>query len=152
MSFQSLDVEFTAEVIDVLHEYCFTLRKLIERTDKVEQAKKLMPHAHATRVIVDEGGIDEKEVDLCQESLWWTLGRVMHSKSVMVLGGDRGNLIVYPDGKTREYSDGRCYVQVSSDLDKNGEEHLFHVPSLVRVYTFSQLSYEIQDVVRQNTM
>ena len=152
MSFQSLDLEFTAEVIDVLHEYCFILRKLIERTDKVEQAKQLLPHAGQETATIDKGGIDDKEMRLCTESLWWILGRIIHSRAVMVLGGDASNLIVYADGKTREYSDGRCYVEVSSDFDDAGQSHVIHVPSLVRAYMFSAMSREIQEIVRANTL
>ena len=115
LSFESLNLEFTAEVIDTFHEFCYFLRKLIERTNQVEEAKKYMPHGGQTKATVNKGGIDEIEVSLCQKSLWWILGRVIHSKEVMILGGDKTNLIVYSDGKTREYDDGMCYIEVSSD-------------------------------------
>jgi len=153
MSFQSLDLEFTVEVIDILHEYCFVLRKLIERADKVDEAKGLFPHADQPITTISKGGLNEREVELWNENLWWILGRVIHSKSVMVLGGDNCSLKVYGDGKTREYEDGRCYVEVASDFDeKEGKKHIFHVPSLVRAYTFSALSYEIREIARSNTM
>ncbi len=151
-SFHSLDPEFTAEVIDLLHEYCFTLRKLIERTENVESAKKLNLHDEDASVTVDQGGVEERDVVLCKENLWWVLGRVIHSKSVTIIGGDRANLVVYRDTKTREYSDGRCYVEVSSDLDSMNESHVVHVPSLVRVVNFSPLAQSIQKFVRENTV
>jgi hypothetical protein len=46
LSFTSLDVEFTVEVIDVLHEYCFILRKLIERAEKIDIAREMFPHSN----------------------------------------------------------------------------------------------------------
>jgi hypothetical protein len=152
-SFQSLDLEFTVEVIDGLHEYCFTLRKLIERAGKVALAKKLFPHSDRPVARIGQGGLEEREVQLCPENLWWILGRVIHSKSVMVLGGDYCYLRVYEDGKTREFKDGRVYVEVASDFDeKEGLKHILHVPSLVRAYAFSHLSYEIGQIVRENTL
>ena len=153
LSFQSLDLEFTVEVIDGLHEYCFLLRKLVERAGKVDLAKKLFPHGEHPIARVGQGGIEEREVRLCAESLWWILGRVIHSASMTVLGGDHCHLKVYGDGKTREFEDGRVYVEVASDFDqKAGENHILHVPSLVRAYTFSALSYEISQIVRENTL
>jgi hypothetical protein len=59
--------------------------------------------------------------------------------------------MVYGDGKTREFEDGRCYVEILSDLDEqNDQGHIVHVPSLVRAYTFSAMSNEIQAIVREN--
>ena len=149
LSFESLSLELTVEVIDVFHEYCYFLRKLIERTDQVKEAQKLMPHGGKITAIINKGGIDEKEFNLCQKSLWWLLGRVIHSNSVMVLGGEKSNLIVYPDGKIREYEDGRCYVEVSSDYDDDGVSHIIHIPSIVRAYTFSNVGYAIKAAARE---
>lgn len=151
-SFESLGLELTTEVIDVLHEYCFTLRKLIERTGQKENAREVYPHIDGQTAVVDEGGLDEQRVTLCQKSLWWVLGRVIHSESVVVLGGDRCRLIQYRDGKTREYQDGRCFVEVSSDLDKDGKAHVLHVPSLVGAFASSKMGHEIGEVVRASTL
>lgn len=152
LSFESLSLELTVEVIDVFHEYCYFLRKLIERTDQVEAAKELKPHGDESAVTINKGGIDEKEVVLCQKSLWWLLGRVIHSRSVMVLGGEQSILIVYADGKTRDYADGRCFVEVSSDFDDKGVSHVMHIPSIVRAYTISNVGYAIKDAARENSL
>jgi hypothetical protein len=152
LSFESLSLELTTEVIDVFHEYCYFLRKLIERTGQVKEAKEFMPHGGIITTIIRKGGTDEKEVNLCEKDLWWLLGRVIHSKSVMVLGGDQSTLIVYPDGKTREYEDGRCYVEVSSDFDTEGTSHVMHIPSMVRAYTFSKVGYAIKNAARESSL
>jgi hypothetical protein len=152
LSFQSLSLEITVEVIDIFHEYCYFLRKLIERTGQIKAAQEFMPHGDRAIATINKGGIDEKEIKLCQKSLLWLLGRVIHSKSVMVLGGDQSNLIVYPDGKTREYEDGRCYVEVSSDYDVDGVSHVMHIPSIVRAYTCSKVGYSIKDAARENSL
>ena len=152
LSFGSLNLEFTAEVIDTFHEYCFFLRKLIERTGQVKKAQDHIPHTGTKKVMINKGGIDEFEAVLCDKSLWWILGRVIHSKEVRVLGGDTSNLIVYPDGKTREYDDGMCYLEVSSDYDNDGESHFLHIPSLVRAYTFSEIGRVIDHESNRNTI
>ena len=145
LSFEKLNLEFTAEIIDTLHEYCFFLRKLIERTDQRKKANDLFPHNGIVKVMINKGGFEEFEASLSDKSLWWILGRVIHSKEVNVLGGATSNSIVYPDGKTREYDDGMCYVEVSSDLDNKGESHILHIPSLVRSYTFSEIGQRIEN-------
>ncbi|WP_027149912.1 hypothetical protein [Methylobacter tundripaludum] len=152
LSFETLNLELTVEVIDVFHEYCYFLRKLIERTDQVDAAKALMPHGETNNVAINKGGMDEKEVELCNKSLWWVISRVIHSRSVMVLGGEKSNLIVYADGKTREYEDGRCYVEVSSDFDAPDVSHVIHIPSIVRAYTFSNVGYAIKDAAREHSL
>lgn len=151
LSFESLSLEFTTEIIDFLHEYCFILRKLIERADCVSQAKKLYPHPGKGNISINKGGPNEREVALCQKDLWWILGRVIHSQSVMVLGGDTALLRVYSDGKTRSYSDGYSYVSVESDFDE-GVRHILHIPSLVHIFLFSALASQIKEVVRENTI
>lgn len=151
LSFGRLNLEFTVEVIDLLHEYCFVLRKLIERAGKVDRAKKIYPHEYKSPCTINRGGTDEREVELCANSLWWILGRVIHSKSVMVLGGDTCQIRVYHDGKTRETPDGLCFVDVESDFD-NGTSHVLHVPSLVGVYTFSALRRELDEIVAANKL
>lgn len=150
-SFESLRLDITTEVIDLLHEYCFILRKLIERADCVSQARKLYPHPGNGNIIINKDGPDEREVLLCQRDLWWILGRVIHSQSVMVLGGDTDLLRVYSDGKNRSYSDGYCYVSVESDFDE-GVRHILHIPSLVHIFLFSALASQIKEVVRDNTI
>lgn len=151
MSFESLRLEITTEVIDLLHEYCFILRKLIERANCVSQAKKLYPHQGEESISINKDGPDERKVMLCQKDLWWILGRVIHSQSVVVLGGDTNLLRIYSDGKTRSYSDGYCYASVESDFD-DGVQHILHIPSLVHVFSSSALASEIKEVVRENTI
>jgi hypothetical protein len=96
--------------------------------------------------------MEEQKVTLCNKSLWWILGRMIHSKSVVVLGGDNSPIRVYEDGKSREFEDGRCYVEVTSDYDEDSVSHIIHIPSLVQAYTFSALRNEISDIVRENTI
>lgn len=151
ISFESLRLEITTEVIDLLHEYCFILRKLIERADCVSQAKELYPHQGKKSISINKDGPDELKIVLCQKNLWWILGRVIHSKSVVVLGGDTEQHQVYSDGKIRSYSDGYCYVSVESDFD-SGVQHILHIPSLVHIFLFSALASYIKEVVRENTI
>lgn len=151
-SFQSLDLELTVDLIDTLHEYAFTLRKLIERAGVVDDARSLRPHNSMVEAVIGAGGTDERRVEPCQESLWWILGRFVHSKHVMVLGGDTSQLRVYHDGKTREYPDGRCFVEVASERDPQATAHVVHVPSLVGCFTFSSMEMRIREVVQENSM
>ncbi len=151
-SFDSLRTEITIDVIDLLHEYCFFLRKLIERTDLVKIAKEIHPHSDKSNVAINVGSLGEETVELSGNSFWWILGRVIHSRSVMVLGGENSELIVYADGKTREYQDGFQFVEVSSEKDCSETSHVFHIPSLVSAYTNSKLNYEMAKTIREQTM
>lgn len=151
-SFELLNLELTVEIIDLFHEYCYFLRKLIERTNQVNEARKLIPHEESINTIINKGGTNEKEINLCQKDLWWILNRVIHSKSVIVLGGDESNLVIYKDRKTREYVDGRCYVQIASDYDDEGEYHVIHIPSMVKAYTFSVVGFAIKDAAKKYSL
>jgi hypothetical protein len=126
---------------------------VIERADVVDKAKEMFPHWDRQTVLINRGCPEEREESLCQQSLWWMLGRVIYSESVMVLGGDSCPIIAYPDGKTRAYEDSRSYVEVISDHDaERGDRHVFHVPSLVRCYAFSSLRNTVDDLIRQSTL
>ncbi|WP_157378043.1 hypothetical protein [Burkholderia ubonensis] len=118
MSFQTWGLEFTTGVIDGLHDFCFFLRKMIERADLRSLAKMTYPHANLISATINQGSPYATKVVLCKENLWWILGRVIHSTSVVVLGGVRSDVLCYTDGKTREYQDSRIYVEVESDLDR----------------------------------
>jgi hypothetical protein len=152
MSFQSLATELTVEVIDVLHEFCFVLRKLIERADLVGLARDMYPHSHSTSVVI-RTVLGERQVQLCDKSLWWLLGRVIHSNSLTVVGGDGATSHVYADSKVREFGNGRLFVEVASDFDSSaGHCHLIHIPSLVRLYADSMLRHKIDAIVAANTL
>jgi hypothetical protein len=152
MSFQSLNTELTVEVIDVLHEFCFVFRKLVERAGLVKLAREMYPHEQGATVTI-QAAEGVRRGALCDKDLWWILGRVIHSKSVMVAGGDEATMHVYADGKSRNFGNGRHYVEVSSDYDsQSGQGHLIHIPPLVRVYTDSVLRKRLDGVVRSNTI
>ena len=152
MSFQSLNTELTVEVIDVLHEFCFVLRKLLERAGLRKLACDMYPHKQGAMVTIQASGSVQQRA-LCDKDLWWILGRVIHSKSVMVAGGDETAMHVYPDGKSRSFDNGRHYVEVSSDYDSQlGQGHLIHIPSLIRLYTDSVLRVRLDDVVGSNAI
>lgn len=153
LSFHTWGIEFTTEVIDGLHDFCFFLRKVIERVDLQDLAKATFPHANLSVAKINQGSPYECQVSLCNRDLWWMLGRVIHSTSVTVLGGTRSDVLHYTDGKTREYADSRVYVEVESDLDrKAGKKHVIHIPSLVHCYVFSKLANQVQDVVKRDTL
>jgi hypothetical protein len=152
MSFQSLDTEITVEVIDVLHEFCLVFRKLLERAGLRKLASEMYPHEKGAMVTTQAGGSIQQR-QLCDKDLWWILGRVIHSKSVMVAGGDETTIHVYADGKSRSFDNGRHYVEVSSDYDsQSGQGHLIHVPSMVRLYTKSNLRMRLDEIVLSNTI
>lgn len=152
-SFEPWRTEFTIEIIDSLHDFCFFLRKVIERANVQDQAKLTYPHEFMEVAKVNQGSPDEKEVILCKKDLWWILGRVIHSTSVVVVGGFRSDVIYYKDGKTREYANSRVYVEIESDMDRNtGKKHVIYIPALVHCYVSSQLAHQVQDVVRKNTL
>jgi hypothetical protein len=152
-SFEGLRFELMVEVIDLLHDFSFFLRKVIERAELVEQARQIYPHLDRKTVILNQAGPEERAIELSQESLWWILGRVIHSRSVLVLGGEKTNLVVYSDGKTREYEDSRCYVEFESDWDADeGKTHVLHVPSLVKCYVSTALRHAVDEIVRANTI
>jgi len=152
ISFDQWNLEFTVDIIDNLHDFSFFLRKVIERADAVNLSKRIFPHKEMEKVTIHQGGLDEEKVLLCQKNLWWLLGRVIHSKSVVILGGTQSELIIYGDGKTREYENSQVYVEVESDFDSNkGIKHIIHIPSLVHCYVSSALVHKIEDAVRLNS-
>lgn len=147
-SFADLEGEALVQVIDVLHDFCFFLRKVIERAGVVDLAKSLVPHLETRATLVHDGRTTERAIELNDKSLWWWLGRVIHSESVYLLDGGQTSTLSYADGKTRDFTVSREYVLVASDFDReHGAEHVLHIPSLVRCFVSSGLRSRIDRII-----
>ena len=76
-------------LIDLVHEFCFNARRAIERAEKyrpgiIANLQALRVHYGKQELVLSE--LDHpRTVPLTQESFWWVLGRIIHSKETQVM-------------------------------------------------------------------
>lgn len=137
-------------LIDVVHEFCFNARKAIERAERykpgiVRSLQGLNIHLGQTELAFSE--LDHpKSVALTQESLWWIIGRIIHSKETYV--AYRTVDVVVTNEKTgRHYSIRQpAAFGFSSDRDSDRIDHYVDLQRLVSVYV-GGVSYQIEEAI-----
>lgn len=76
-------------LIDLVHEFCFNARRAIERAEHyrpgiIQNLQKLRLHYGKTELALSS--LDHPRLlPLTQESFWWVLGRIIHSKETQVI-------------------------------------------------------------------
>lgn len=71
-------------LIDLVHEFCFNARRAIERAERYRPG--VIASVQALKVHYGETELDlspyesPSRIPLSQESFWWVLGRIIHSK------------------------------------------------------------------------
>ena len=134
-------------LLDLLHEFAFHSRKAIELAERynpgiIDHARKLQVHDRRdTTVILDD--IEELEVTLSAESLWWLLGRLIHSSesrvdhhSDIAVGGPWAA----PTAITGH--DTAIVFGVRSDRDAPGELHYFRTESVIETFLMLDRGFE----------
>ncbi len=76
-------------LIDLVHEFCFNARRAIERAEKCRPgiiASLQMLKVHDDKQVLALSELDHpKSIPLTQESFWWVLGRIIHSKETQIM-------------------------------------------------------------------
>jgi hypothetical protein len=78
-----------AMLIDLMHEFCFNARRVIERAEKyspgvIAEVQALKIHHGKTELELSQFE-NPSLIPLTQESFWWVLGRIIHSKETQVV-------------------------------------------------------------------
>lgn len=137
-------------LIDLVHEFCFSARKAIERAERYRpgtiqslQALKLHPGEKELELSEFE---TPKTLPLTQESLWWVLGRIIHSKETFV--AYRTLDIVVTNQKTgAHYAISQPVAfGFSSDRDSDRIDHYVGLERLATSYV-SGVSYQIEEAI-----
>jgi len=126
-------------LIDLVHEFCFNARRAIERAEKyrpgtIGSVQKWQVHRGKTELFLSN--VDRpKLIPLTQESLWWILGRIIHSKETQVIF--RTVDVVITNQNTGRH---HCVWQpvafaFSSDRDGDKADHFVELESLVLAYS-----------------
>jgi hypothetical protein len=76
-------------LIDLVHEFCFNARRAIERAEKylpgtIEYAQALKVHNARKEIVLSKYEHPDR-LPLTEQSLWWVLGRIIHSKDTQVI-------------------------------------------------------------------
>lgn len=83
--FWHLKIRWNIQIENLMHDFCYAVRKGIELTAKVhpeisDLAKTCFPH--------EEGGfvkiLGEGRIQLCDRSFWWIVNRIIHSRDTFV--------------------------------------------------------------------
>jgi hypothetical protein len=137
-------------LIDLVHEFCFNARRAIERAEKyrpgiIASLQALRVHYGRQELILSE--LDHpKTIALTQESFWWVLGRIIHSKETQVIY--QTVEMVITDEQTGRH---HCITQpvafgFSSDRDSEKINHYVELEAFVMPYVGS-VSHQISEAI-----
>lgn len=125
-------------LIDTVHEFCFNGRRAVERAERyrsgtIDHFKKVQVHYGLKTMELSE--LDHpKAVDLTQESLWWVMNRIIHSRESGVLY--KTTEVVVTDERTGRHHSIRRPVAFgfSSDRDSGAIDHYVGLEELALAY------------------
>jgi hypothetical protein len=138
-------------LIDLVHEFCFNARRAIERAEKytpgiIANLQALKLHYGKTELVLSE--LDHpKSVALTQESFWWVLGRIIHSKETQVIY--RTVDVVITDQRTGRHHTVSQPVAFgfSSDRDSERINHYIELESFITPYV-GGISHQIEQAIQ----
>ena len=137
-------------LIDLVHEFCFNARRAIERAEKyrpgiIASLQTLKVHYGRKELALSE--LDHpKSIPLTQESYWWVLGRIIHSKETQVMY--RTVEVVVTNKQTGRHHSIQQPVAFgfSSDRDSDRINHYIELESFVTPYV-GGISYQISEAI-----
>lgn len=138
-------------LIDLVHEFCFNARRAIERAEKytpgiIANLQALKVHYGKTELALSE--LDyPKSIALTQESFWWVLGRIIHSKETQVVY--RTVDVVVTDQRTGRHHTVRQPVAFgfASDRDSDRINHFIELEAFVSPYVCG-ISHQIETAIQ----
>jgi hypothetical protein len=137
-------------LIDLMHEFCFNARRAIERAERYKPGiiaglQSLEVHYGEKELLLSE--LDHPpSVPLTEESFWWILGRIIHSKETQVIY--RTVDVVVTNEQTGRHHTVRQPVAFgfSSDRDTNRIDHYVELEQFVACYV-GGISHQIDQAI-----
>lgn len=138
-------------LIDIVHEFCFNARRAIERAEKhqpglIASLQELKTNYGKSELALSE--LDTpKSIALTQESFWWVLGRIIHSKETQVIY--RTVDVIFTDQRTGRHHTINQPVAFgfSSDRDSDRINHFIELESFALSYV-GFASRQIEQAIR----
>jgi hypothetical protein len=139
-----------AMLIDLVHEFCFNARRAIERAEKyrpgiIANVQELQVHYGRKELTLSD--LDHPtQIPLTQESFWWVLGRIIHSKETQVVY--RTVDVVVTNKETGRHHCVRQPVAFgfSSDRDSDRVDHYVELEAFVVPY-FGGIAHQIEEAI-----
>ncbi len=128
-------------LIDLVHEFCFNARRAIERAEKYRPGIIARLQAYKAHGSTDElvlSNIDRtfhpEPIYLTNESFWWILGRIIHSKETEVIY--RTVKVVFTNEATGQHYTIKQPAAFGFSSDRDGEKinHYVEFEALVIPY------------------
>jgi hypothetical protein len=138
-------------LIDIVHEFCFNARRAIERAEKyrpgiIANLQALKVHYGRSELPLSE--LDHpKSITLTQESFWWVLGRVIHSKETQVIYRTVDVVITNQTTGRHHTVSQPVAFGFSSNRDSDQINHFIELESLVACYA-GGISYQIEEAIQ----
>ena len=137
-------------LIDLVHEFCFNARRAVERAEKYRPG--IIANLMAMKVHLGKQELALSELDhpktilLTQESYWWVLGRIIHSKETQIIY--RTVDVVTSNERTGR---NHCIRQpvafgFSSDRDSDQINHYIELESFVTPYA-GGISHQVSEAI-----
>jgi hypothetical protein len=116
-----------AQLADLLHDFAFLGRKLIELTER--EGLGAASRAKKKSLFCSREGPDEGDDDIAMLSIWDAFGRIIHSDTLVVKRGH----VPQPDGNPHPIASAWGF-NVTSDRDRPGTHHFVFIEFLLAEY------------------
>lgn len=134
----NLRVRWEIQIQDTMHDFCYTVRKAIEISEKVgsgaqSEAADVSLHSEAEGLNVEIG--PDEEIELCDRSFWWVINRIIHSREAKVQ--ERSEILVGEPWGLPHQTSSRLepkYFAFRSDYDDEGDLHYISIERLVNIF------------------
>lgn len=138
-------------LIDLVHEFCFYARRAIERTEKYRPgiiANLRVLNLHAGKPELSLSKWDHpSSIALTQESFWWVLGRIIHSKETQIIYRTVDVVITNQSSGRHHTISQPIAFEFSSDYDNDLICHYIELESFVALY-INSISHQIEQVIQ----
>ena len=143
-----LNVRWCIQIEDRVHDFAYFARKAIEVASAAEP--EIIKLAQASKVHPDGGTVafsESESVTLCTESVWWIIGRLIHSREIAVV--ELVELLIgEPWAAPHQQSSWvrPSYIRFRSDHDESNTHHCVEIQALVAAFVPS-ISHRIDRVL-----
>jgi hypothetical protein len=140
-----------AMFIDLVHEFCFNARRAIERAEKYRPG--IIANVQALKIHYDRSELELSKFEqpskspLTEESFWWVLGRIIHSKETHIVYRTL-DVVITDEARGRLHSIMQPVAfGFSSDRDDDRIDHFVELEAFVLLYVRG-IAHQIEEAVR----
>ena len=135
-----------AQAVELIHDFAYSARKAIEIAELFSPGIKEL----SDQISLAPYGIESVEIEiakealpLCKQTLWWVLGRIVHSQDLIVLDQQSIEYVREPKGVPTSIN---YYTPVlfgvHSDFDKGNSINYLYIEQLAFSFQFLEHAFD----------